>query len=371
MVDETLASYDQGTSLLGLVQRVEDMPTELEKLYEKILTTSAFGDPLVVGKMFQWALVANRPLRLDEWYHILAFIQVPKPDSLATWQKSEHYTENDAQLERKIKSLSRGLLEVSTKQHDVLAEKNGEVSSINAGAGSLDHEEGSARIVRVIHQSVYDFFIHKGGFQSLGLESANPLVDCHCTIAHTCIDYLFISELDEYAHARQRVNMESLVSASLSLKTPSETEESPKVEYQRKRPGYGHAFEVLDALHPWQSIEVVENWLAGGALSSYTGSIAGSLSRSVSRESVVTATSQVIGDYPALLIYAITEVMLHIEIVELERHPTRKAQDLIARLGDDTIWKRFRALQREKSTRKRAAQWLEAIAQDRLPPAPK
>ncbi|SCO88743.1 uncharacterized protein FRV6_12870 [Fusarium oxysporum] len=371
VVDEALESYDMGISLLGIIRRVEEMPVELEKLYEKMLTTTAFMDPRLAGKMFQWVIAANRPLRLDEWHHVLAFIQSPKPASLAEWRKSTSHTENDYQLERKIRHLSRGLLEVSNKQHDILAEKNGEVSSINAGAGSLDHEEGSARVVRVIHQSVYDYFIYKGGFQNLGLESVNPLVDCHCTIVDTCIDYLFIPELDEYVVARQRVNMASLISASLCSETPFETEEPPKVEAQQKGRGSGHAFEGLDALRPWQSIEVVENWLAAGALPSYTGSIAGSVKRSVSRESLVAVTSQVLDDYPALLVYAITEVMLHIELAELDLNPTQKTQNLIVRLGDDGIWKRLRALQQEKRTRKRTAEWIEAVTHNRLPSHPK
>ncbi|KAH7237747.1 uncharacterized protein BKA55DRAFT_597184 [Fusarium redolens] len=370
VVDETLASYDNGTSLPGLIRRVEEMPTELEMLYEKMLAFTALGDPLVIGKMFQWVLAANRPLRLDEWHHILAFIQPSKPASLAKWRKSESYTENDYQLERKIRTLSRGLLEVSNKQHDVLADKNGEVSSINAGVGSLDHEEGSARVVRVIHQSVYDFFIHKGGFRNLGLESANPLADCHCTIANTCIDYLFIPELVEYVVARQRVNMASLISASLCSENSFKTEEPPKGEAQRKSRGLRHTFEGLDALRPWKSFEVVENWLAGGALSSYTGSITGSAKHSVSRESLV-AASQVLDDYPALLVYAITDVMLHIELADLDLNPTKTTQSLITRLGDDAIWKRLRALQQEKRTRKRTAEWLEAVTHNRLPSLPK
>ncbi|PCD31340.1 hypothetical protein AU210_010995 [Fusarium oxysporum f. sp. radicis-cucumerinum] len=370
VVDEVLENYDMGISLLGIMRRVEEMPVELEKLYEKMLTTTVFMDLRLAGKMFQWVIAANRPLRLDEWHHVLAFIQSPKPASLAEWRKSTSHTENDDQLERKIRHLSRGLLEVSNKQHDILAEKNGEVSSINAGAGSLDHEEGSARVVRVIHQSVYDYFIHKGGFGNLGLESVNSLVDCHCTIVDTCIDYLFIPELDEYVVARQRVNMASLISASLCSETPFETEEPPNVEAQQKGRGSGHAFEGLDALRPWQSIEVVENWLAGGALSSYTGSIAGSVKRSVSRESLVAATSRVLDDYPALLVYTITEIMQHIEFAKLDLNPTQKTQNLMARLGDDAIWKRLRALQQEKRTRKRTAEWIEAVTHNRLPSYP-
>ncbi|CZR41650.1 uncharacterized protein FPRO_11239 [Fusarium proliferatum ET1] len=371
VVDEILARYDEGASLPVLMRRVKDMPTELEELYKKMLTTTEYEDSLLIGRMFEWVFAANRLLRLDEWHHILAFIQPSKPASLATWRKSNSFTENDDQLERKIKNLSRGLLEVSNKQHDVLAEKNGEVSSINAGAGSLDHEEGSARVVRVIHRSVYDFFIYKGGFRSLGLESVNPLLDCHCTIANTCIDYLFIPELDEYVVARQRVNMASLVSASLCSETSLRNEEPPNVEVQRQGRGSGRTFEGLEALPPWQPFEVVESWLAGGVLPSYAGSIPGSTKRSASHESLVAATSQVLSDYPALLVYAITEVMLHVELAELDLNPTQKTQHLLERLGDDGIWKRLRALQQERRSRKKTAEWLEAVAQNRLPPLSK
>ncbi|KAF5629199.1 hypothetical protein F25303_10238 [Fusarium sp. NRRL 25303] len=371
VVDEILARYDEGTSLSGLMRRVEDMPTELEELYKKMLTTTAYGDCLVIGRMFEWVLAANRPLRLDEWHHILAFIQPSKPASLAKWRKSNSFTENDDQLERKIKNLSRGLLEVSNKQHDVLAEKNGEVSSINAGAGSLDHEEGSARVVRVIHRSVYDFFIYKGGFRSLGLESVNPLLDCHCTIANTCIDYLFIPELDEYVVARQRVNMASLVSASLCSETSLRNEEPPNVEVQRQGRGSGRTFEGLEALPPWQPFEVVESWLSGEVLPSYAGSIPSSTKRSTSHESLVAAKSQVLSDCPALLVYAITEVMLHVELAELDPNPTQKTQDLLARLGDDGIWKRLRALQQERRSRKTTAESFEAVSQNQLPPLSK
>ncbi|KAF5593532.1 RGT2-Sensor of high external glucose concentration [Fusarium pseudocircinatum] len=375
VVDEVLRSYDDGASLPELLRLIEKTPPELEKLYEKILDFDAVSeDRLMIGRMFQWALAANRPLRLDEWHHILAFVQPSKPASLAKWRRSESFTENDYQLERKIKNLSRGLLEVSTKQQDVLAEKNDEISSIGGGVGSLDHEEGSARVVRVIHQSVYDFFIHKGGFKKLGLESVNPIADCHCTIANTCIDYLFIPELDEYFVARQRVDMASLLSASLCSEAPVETEEPPAVDPQRNTPGSTQGFEGfegLKTLRPWQPFEVVEDWLARGTLASYPGTIADSAKNSVSRESLAAALSQVLDDYPALLVYAITEIMVHIDLAELDLNPTKETQNLIARLRDDDIWKRLRTLQQEKRARQRTTEWLEAVAQNRLPPRPK
>ncbi|EWG53231.1 hypothetical protein FVEG_11705 [Fusarium verticillioides 7600] len=374
VVDETLASYDQGTSLLGLVLRIEEMPTELEKMYEKILRTAIYGSPSVIRKMFQWVLAASRPLRLDEWHHILAFIQPARPASLATWRNSEYYTENDDQLERKIKNLSKGLLEVSNKQHDVLAaEKNYEVSSINAGAGSLDYDVGSARVVRVIHQSVYDYFINKGGFRTLGLlESVDPLADCHCTILETCIDYLFIPELDEYIAARQRAaDMASLVTGSLCSEKSFTTGGFPQPDDQGIPRLRRETFiKDWEAFLPRESFEVVENWLAGWTLSTYAGSITGSEKHSASGEPVVAAASQVLSDYVPLLVYAVTEFMLHIEGAQLESNPTQQKQDLITRLRDEAISERLRPLHQEKRSQEMIAQWLEAIAQNRLPSLP-
>ncbi|KLO93123.1 Uncharacterized protein LW93_6116 [Fusarium fujikuroi] len=368
VVESILPGYDEGTSLPGLIRRVEKMPPELEKLYEGLLNFGAESeDPLMIGRMFQWVLATNRPLRLDEWHHILAFIQPSRPASLSKWRESESYTENDYQLERKIKNLSRGLLEVSSKQHDALGEKIHEMSSINASAGSLDHGAGSARVVRVIHKSVYDYFIHKGGFRNLGLDSVEPLADCHCTIVNTCIDYLFIPELNEYVSARQRAAMESLTSASLYSEKSFKTEESPKGDAHGVERGSRHFFEDLESLRPWESSEAVENWLAGWTLSTYTGSITSSSKHSVSHESLAAATSQVLDDYPALLVYAITEFMLHIEFAHLDLNRTKQTQDLITRLRDGGIWKRLRPLQHEKRARKRTTEWLEAVAQNRLP----
>ncbi|KAF4345552.1 hypothetical protein FBEOM_502 [Fusarium beomiforme] len=366
MVDDILASYDEGASLLRLIRQVERTPRELEDLYIRMLTFTRSSERQLAGRMLQWVFAANRPLRLDEWNHILAFIQDPKPNSLAEWRESENYIENDGQLERKIKSISRGLLEVSTKQVDVLAEKNGEVSSINAGVGSLDHEEGSARVVRLIHHSVYDFFMHKGGFMILGLESLDPLGDCHCTIINTYFDYLLIPELDEYILARQRVNMASMMSSSFSS---LDTGEAQNVHDVTKRQGSKYSPEGLETQPTWNYFQIVENWLAEGSLSSCAGSITSHAAHSVSRQSVGMA-SKVLDDYPALLVYITMELMLHIEYVDFQHDPTKAIQELINRLKENSIWIRLRALQQEKHMRQMEDKWVEAMTQSLLPSIP-
>ncbi|KAH6970161.1 hypothetical protein DER45DRAFT_582338 [Fusarium avenaceum] len=201
VVDRILAKYDHGFNLKNLLQAIEDIPTGLRELY--IRSFSSLGDieQRVALSVFQWIVAARRPLRLDEWHHVLAFVKHPRPTSLRAWRRSNTYTENDEQLEREIKLLSRGLLEVSNSQ----CNDTNDASSIDAGAGSLDQEQGSARIVRFTHPSVYDFLLNQGGFKYIGYDGQRPLEDCRCTIAITCLRYINVPELDAYILARQRI----------------------------------------------------------------------------------------------------------------------------------------------------------------------
>ncbi|KAL4968250.1 uncharacterized protein BDV14DRAFT_167601 [Aspergillus stella-maris] len=70
-------------------------------------------------KFFSWAVFAAKPLRLLEWHHIIAWIRDNPPTSLQEWRDSNYYTETADQLERQIRSISRGLVEVKSQQTQV------------------------------------------------------------------------------------------------------------------------------------------------------------------------------------------------------------------------------------------------------------
>ncbi|SCO50661.1 uncharacterized protein FFNC_13237 [Fusarium fujikuroi] len=311
VIEDVLKRYNLGIGLQMLLYKVESMPSELDGLYSEICGSLTRKEVPVARKMFQWVLAASRPLRLDEWHHIIAFIRPLKPSSLTHWRNSGNYTATDDHLVRQIKRLSMGLLEVSSERPNIKPGGIAEVSSVNAGAGSMDHEQGSARVVRVIHESVYDFFINKGGFQKLCLETADPLLDCHYTIIHTCLDYLFIPELDEFVAARQRLNSAS-VSTSSFHSFPSE-------EPRRSRPApqdliVRYEFKNLRKLPTLDSNRRVENWLAEHGLLPSDGSIVGSRRYSVTHESIGIA-SRVLVHYPALLLYIMADFQYHIEFL--------------------------------------------------------
>lgn len=260
----------------------------------------------VALSVFQWIVAARRPLRLDEWHHVLAFVKHPRPTSLRAWRRSNTYTENDEQLEREIKLLSRGLLEVSNSQ----CNDTNDASSIDAGAGSLDQEQGSARIVRFTHPSVYDFLLNQGGFKYIGYDGQRPLEDCRCTIAITCLRYINVPELDAYILARQRIEVASLTTLSL-YSIPSNR--SLNSDLSQRNADFGISLRKLHKMPPLDLYQLVTSWLKGRGLPPCPDY---NLDESNSLSSPISETSQrpVIDEYPALLLYLVNELHFHLEI---------------------------------------------------------
>lgn len=306
VVDRILTKYDHGFNLRNLLHAIEDIPTGLRELYIKSFSSSGDTEKRVALCVFQWIVAARRPLRLDEWHHVLAFVKHPRPTSLRAWRRSNTYTENDEQLEREIKLLSRGLLEVSNSQ---CSDAN-DASSIDAGAGSLDQEQGSARIVRFTHPSVYDFFVNQGGFKYIGYDGQHPLEDCHCTIAITCLRYINVSELDAFILARQRVEVASLTTPLLYSVPSYRTLHS---DLSQRNADFGISLRKLHKMPSPDFHQLVTSWLKGRDLPLCPDYNLDELS---SISSVASSTSQRPGidEYPALLLYLVNELHFHLEI---------------------------------------------------------
>src|SRR5262249_238018 len=141
VVDAVLREWDEGKSLRHLLKQLDVVPEALEALFSQMLLSLNPEARQLTLRLFQWAILAAKPLRLHEWHHILAFIRQPTPSSLHEWRLSDDFTENDDQLERQIRSISKGLIEVKTMA-DEPQEKGFETISVRAGAGSLDPEHG-------------------------------------------------------------------------------------------------------------------------------------------------------------------------------------------------------------------------------------
>ncbi|KAF5663495.1 RGT2-Sensor of high external glucose concentration [Fusarium circinatum] len=339
-LSKKIFSMSTGVFLLrALVRLVEDTPTELKEVYAQIISTLVESEKVLALRLFQWVTGAARPLRLDEWHHVLAFIATRPPKSLKEWRESLTFTENDHQLERMIKTLSRGLLEISNSQSDIGASKEAGTSSINAGAGSLDHEQGSARVVQVIHESVYDFLMLQGGFELLGWTGTSIIADCHCMIAITCLNYMNIPELDDLVVARQLNMIRDVLASSKCSSLMEELQDSHTREttFGPKR--------TLDGLVTLPRIDpqkLVEAWVWNEHLASCSSSIRDTAHKSTASVST-RVKSQALKDYPALLLYAASELDYHIHLADSATSERMKAK-LHRRLWDEELKKRLAAL---------------------------
>jgi len=221
VVDDVLRKWNEGRSTIFLLKEIDTVPKALGNLFSRILSSLRPEERPLTVRLFQWAIYAVRPLRLHEWHHVLAFIREPTPPSVREWRESPYYTEDDEQLERQIRSISKGLIEVRKpreSQDDGL-----EATSLHAGAGSLDFDHGETRVVQVIHESVRQYFLYGNGFESLDPSLKWKTGDhAHVSIMLTCLDYIMIKELDHLVHARtiaEQSTMDNLAATNQEIQT--------------------------------------------------------------------------------------------------------------------------------------------------------
>ncbi|KAF5003078.1 hypothetical protein FDECE_10359 [Fusarium decemcellulare] len=391
VVDEVLRYWDDGKDLRYLLKQLDVLPQPLETLFTQLFLSLRPEARQLTVRLFQWAILAIKPLRLYEWHHILAFIRQPTPSSLNEWRMSDNFTGTDDQLERQIRSISKGLVEVKRTTTDEPQDEIMEMMSVFAGAGSLNLEQGETRVVQVIHESVREFFLRSNGFSTLdpSLET-HPIGQGHLSIMSTCLDYLDIAELDALVQARSRAEkidgaqprqIEAASCSSPSLSSANVARSLRSVDLRTGRPlpirslslHSGHSssmkrddspaarslrqnlaheawraqrnveatsiFETLRASDTKPNIDVVQ-WVATNE------SVAGSLSLALStRNSAasmsIAGRSQVLEDYPALLSYATFELFTHARLAEEDG---ADPQPIINRIQTNQTWERWATL---------------------------
>lgn len=201
-VEGIIEDMESGKNAKQVLGRTQSLPKVLEDLFRQMLDQMNREDVETALRLFQWAVLATAPLRIHEWHHILAFLHDDTPTSLKEWKESDDYTETDAQLERRIRTLSRGLIEVRVSDID-LDDSNEDAGSISAYAGSLDSAAGQSRIVQPIHETVTEFFVSGRANQLLWMEKGYLFSgEGHLFIARTCLRYLALADFDELATAR-------------------------------------------------------------------------------------------------------------------------------------------------------------------------
>ncbi|KAI1129855.1 hypothetical protein F5Y10DRAFT_237408 [Nemania abortiva] len=202
-VDGILKDVENGENIKYILKRTESLPKSLESLYEQIIADIDPENRMIALRLFEWAILATDRLRVREWHHILAFIREKPPASLREWRNSDYYTKTDAQLERRIRNLSQGLVEVKGFDDTTTS---GDFESLRAGAGSLDSTLGDSRVVQPIHETVTEFFISgRANCLHMKYSSYDFLGGGHLSITSTCLAYLSISEFDGLIKARRQI----------------------------------------------------------------------------------------------------------------------------------------------------------------------
>ncbi|CAH0015920.1 unnamed protein product, partial [Clonostachys rhizophaga] len=218
VVEKVLRLWDEGEHPRYILAQLEIVPESLGALFSQLFEGSTPASKALAIKLFRWVILAAKPLRLREWHHILAFSKQPGLSSLKEWRESDNFTEDDEQLEKQIKAISRGLIEV-TGRPALSQGDNVDSSSVRAGAGSLDLQNGETRVVRAIHQSVCEFFKSGKGFAILDenptehtgrslddvyVDDEKYMREGHLYIMNTALDYMGIRELNALVEARRR-----------------------------------------------------------------------------------------------------------------------------------------------------------------------
>ena len=131
-----IQSYRNGKSLTAICTLIRRLPPELATLYEEMIGRTEPDDMAQTLHLFQWICFAFRPLTLQELRDAIALDIHTSHASLQESRTFGQYAESDEEMERRVLSLSQGLVEVGVN--------------------------GSKRIVQLVHQSVMDFLLQDG-----------------------------------------------------------------------------------------------------------------------------------------------------------------------------------------------------------------
>lgn len=248
---EREAGMDADTLLVHLKQ----VPSQLEELFRDLLrvySTSRPKERSIATRMFQWAIFSFRPLRLKQWHHILAFIKTTETTERTSLKslgistttpgrgdpqasggelrqnlQMQSWEEADDSLERQIRFVSKGLVGVSLKP-ELLHEfgslpPNEARSSLDANAGSFSSELGDSRLVELIHESVREFMLQKGGFALMDQTLSTDIpMQSHIFMSNMCLDYINILELDDWIAAKAQIWSLEVQSSEIFLRYKAE-----------------------------------------------------------------------------------------------------------------------------------------------------
>ncbi|KAK5990811.1 Ankyrin-R-like protein [Cladobotryum mycophilum] len=172
-VNKAKQLHDEGETPGRIKDKINSLPEELNDLYGEIV--QSMDDPQTSLRLIEWVCFAMRPLSLKELRWAMAVRDDGSCKSLEECKNGD-LIDNDESMERQIKVLSRGLVEV--------------VLSSNK------------RIAQFIHQSVKDFFVGYGlitlnGKEGFPLKAIAEIA--HRRLSKSCIRYIAIEEFAQFS----------------------------------------------------------------------------------------------------------------------------------------------------------------------------
>jgi ankyrin repeat protein len=185
VVASLVKEKDEGRTVREMRQTLKAVPEELHQIFTGYFKTVSARDRLKTLKLMELVLFAQRPLTIMELNCALAFSAELPHKSHRSWQNSDDYADSERQIERRFRTLSKGLLEFKDLSASTFDRYHG------------DERDASTRcVVQFIHESIRDFLLHHNGLQIIGSTSSqHSLGRSQDLMVRTCINYLSIEEL--------------------------------------------------------------------------------------------------------------------------------------------------------------------------------
>ncbi|TKA68484.1 hypothetical protein B0A49_05693, partial [Cryomyces minteri] len=163
----------QGRPLKMISKKVREMPKELHNVYQALLDNVDKEDYPQSLQLIQWVHFALRPLTLKELRFAMTVDADVDETPIASCHDSAYFVETDDQMEKRVISLSGGLVEV--------------------------REHGEEHVAQFIHQSVIDY-MSGGGLRYFCSSPTNVVGRGHLQLLRSCIKYIAMEDMGYWSN---------------------------------------------------------------------------------------------------------------------------------------------------------------------------
>jgi hypothetical protein len=173
-----------------LLELLTSIPEDLDELYTAILSGGTREEKSQMFKLFQWVLFTERPLSSQELRDALATDKNMACTTVSELRSHDIWVDTLTQFERRVKHISRGLVEFHTREIWEQYEPG---------------VEDSDREAQFIHQSVADYLLNSllNNAEDSPFSSQSQTGVGHFEISRSCLKYLALKEVQEGAHIQR------------------------------------------------------------------------------------------------------------------------------------------------------------------------